>query len=757
MTQWSLSPVTSVVVILGVCTVLAGLLVITARQHWIPTPRRRVLIAFRAMAVLLLATMMLRPGCIQTVSQPQRATIAVTVDVSRSMQLPHVAGGESRWERLRSLLKETSPQWQELENKFDIKVFEFDRELRPIEYDDGEFSLPDVPAGGQTDQGVALDSLAQQLRGDRVAAILFAGDGVQNVEFPPIEMPRALREIEQLQAPLLTLPFGRKGQDDASVDIAVANLPDQFAVFVKNELLVRAMLRTRGFANQALPVELVLVEPDGTERVVGTQTVTPTQPVDEVQVDFRYSPQDPGEYRLIVRAEPQMREVVDRNNELTAFLTVHEGGLRVLYIEGRLDLEQRYLRRSLALSQDLEVDFLWIDHRDRSRWPLNLTEQFRDPNYDVIILGDLDSRSLQVSGGDTGSLGVLADVVQQGRGLILLGGRHSFGPGRYQTTPLADVMPVVMHDYEAQDFDAPLNSALHLERELSLQPTQEHFLTRLSGDEGTSQWSSLPPLLGANRFSEVKRDARVLLETERGEPMLVAGNPGGRVIAFAGDSTWRWWTMGHSEAHRRFWRQMVLWAAGLDSLGQDAIVIDMARRRFNQGSPVEAAVGARTAAGDPLDDARIEATLVGPDGSRSTVRVPSRGVSRMLEIEADALVRPGLYRLEVEAWNGDSSIGRRGVEFVVFDDDREKAIADADPDQLARFSASTKEFGGELVVPEQLSEALQRLIDAPPELETFVPRRWRLGDSFPDAALLLLGMTVLLGAEWWLRRRWGLA
>ncbi|MEZ6104622.1 MAG: hypothetical protein R3B96_00535 [Pirellulaceae bacterium] len=97
MTQWSLSPVTSVVVILGVCTVLAGLLVITARQHWIPTPRRRVLIAFRAMAVLLLATMMLRPGCIQTVSQPQRATIAVTVDVSRSMQLPHVAGGESRW------------------------------------------------------------------------------------------------------------------------------------------------------------------------------------------------------------------------------------------------------------------------------------------------------------------------------------------------------------------------------------------------------------------------------------------------------------------------------------------------------------------------------------------------------------------------------------------------------------------------------------------------------------------------------------
>ncbi|MEZ6104621.1 MAG: hypothetical protein R3B96_00530 [Pirellulaceae bacterium] len=111
-------------------------------------------------------------------------------------------------------------------------------------------------------------------------------------------MPRALREIEQLQAPLLTLPFGRKGQDDASVDIAVANLPDQFAVFVKNELLVRAMLRTRGFANQALPVELVLVEPDGTERVVGTQTVTPTQPSTS-SGGFPLLTARPGEYRLI--------------------------------------------------------------------------------------------------------------------------------------------------------------------------------------------------------------------------------------------------------------------------------------------------------------------------------------------------------------------------------------------------------------------------------------------------------------------------
>ena len=36
----------------------------------------------------------------------------------------------------------------------------------------------------------------------------------------------------------------------------------------------------------------------------------------------------------------------------------------------------------------------------------------------------------------------LADTVKAGAGLIMLGGFHSFGPGGYSETPLADVLPV---------------------------------------------------------------------------------------------------------------------------------------------------------------------------------------------------------------------------------------------------------------------------------------------------------------------------
>ena len=34
------------------------------------------------------------------------------------------------------------------------------------------------------------------------------------------------------------------------------------------------------------------------------------------------------------------------------------------------------------------------------------------------------------------------DIVREGAGLMMIGGYHSFGPGGYRETPLADVLPV---------------------------------------------------------------------------------------------------------------------------------------------------------------------------------------------------------------------------------------------------------------------------------------------------------------------------
>ena len=64
-------------------------------------------------------------------------------------------------------------------------------------------------------------------------------------------------------------------------------------------------------------------------------------------------------------------------------------------------------------------------------------------------------------------------------------------------------------------------------------------------------------LEGANNLGrdQLKRAAQVLAETPDGKPLLLSQEVGGRVMAFAADSTWRWWMGGHEAEHKRFWRQ----------------------------------------------------------------------------------------------------------------------------------------------------------------------------------------------------------
>ena len=89
-------------------------------------------------------------------------------------------------------------------------------------------------------------------------------------------------------------------------------------------------------------------------------------------------------------------------------------------------------------------------------------------------------------------------------------------------------------------------------------------------------------------------------------PLLVAGQSGdGRVLAFAGDSTWRWQMAGFGDAHRRFWRQCVLWLAKKDEQTEGRVWIRLAGRRVMRGTRVDFDVGAENAQGEPIDDGAI--------------------------------------------------------------------------------------------------------------------------------------------------------
>ena len=125
-------------------------------------------------------------------------------------------------------------------------------------------------------------------------------------------------------------------------------------------------------------------------------------------------------------------------------------------------------------------------------------------------------------------------------------------------------------------------------------------------------WAKLPPLEGANQFLRLARRRATCWPTPASNrPLLVAQNyGGGRVMAFAGDSTWHWWMRGFEAAHKRFWRQIVLWLARKDQTQEGNVWVRLEKRRFAPGERVEFTAGAQSPSGEPVKDADFKAEIV---------------------------------------------------------------------------------------------------------------------------------------------------
>ena len=752
--HWFLQPIlNSYALVAALLAALALLLVIGPAFGRLSRPQRWALTGLRLAVIALVALAMLRPTHISTARRQQTAVLIVLFDQSRSMQLPQAADGASRWSAQQQVLRHAEPLLRTLSDRLEVYLYGFDASLHPVDLAAEPLPLPEQPDGQQTDLGTSLHAALQQQLGKRLAGVVLLSDGVQTAFRPAVEIPEAGRELARLGYPLYAVPFGQALDAVQARDVAVENLQDQYTVFVKNELPVTATIAIRGCTNQAIGVRLLVERPDGQVDTVGPVNVVARRDEEQVAVELPYVPEQPGNYKLTLEADEQPGELVTKNNRLSAYLRVLEGGLKLLFLEGELREEQLFLRRVLEASPDMELEFVWIDSRRRDQWPVDLAAALRDARYDAFLLGDLDAAAL---GPD--QLQLLADAVGRGKGLALLGGYHSFGAGGYRDTPLADVLPITMDRLERQDFAAPIRPDLHHPGAQRMRPAGEHPLTRLApGGDQAELWKRLPPLAGANRFAGIKDAAgvRVVAENEAGQPLLVVGQYGqGRVVALAGDSTYRWAMQGFEAEHRRFWRQLVLWLVGREDRPQDQVWVKLDQRRFQPDARVAFTAGVQSPSGEPVDEASLQGELTLPDGQRRELRLTRDGTTWLGSIET--VTQPGDYVVEVTARREGTVLGTGRGEFLVFDRDLELSTAAADHDQLTRLAAMTGEFGGRVVAPEQLPSLLEEIRDRPPELEIEVQTKWQLADTASDAWALLLLFVGLLTTEWFLRKKWGL-
>jgi hypothetical protein len=284
---------------------------------------------------------------------------------------------------------------------------------------------------------------------------------------------------------------------------------------------------------------------------------------------------------------------------------------------------------------------------------------------------------------------------------------------------------------------------LKLTREGSIHP-----ITRLSPDEreNIKIWEEIQPLDGIN-ILEARKEAKVLLETDepRNLPALILGHYGkGRVLILPTDYSWKWY-MGMvakgkgNWVYLRFIERMVRWLTKDPRIEPLEIILQEDRGEIGKRFEFNIKAKEETMEGPSINEFSI--TIYNPDGKKITpdIKRNAKGEYACSFIPEKA----GIYRLRLETPQGEIE------EFIAIPAQMEYEDPSPKPENLKTLVES---FSGKII---DRSEDLLNEIEShiTKSKRRFIEEKRLTVFSFPYIFMMII---ILLGAEWYLRRRWGL-
>ncbi len=744
--------------------VAAGLVAIVwftyrPRVSHLSVTRRRLLIGLRLAAILLLLFALLRPELRYSEADDSNNVLVVLGDASRSMSVPDAAGGVTRRAALVAGLRDNASRLEQLGETFELRYLDFADTVSAPQ--GGLAGAKDETPGEQSAIGSVLESLIKSGDEKNIAGVVLNSDGSQRALPPNDADPREIaRRFGELGIPIYPVPYGGDGGQTA-FDLAVEELNVDPLVFERKAVPVSGKIRIAGGAGRRFTVRILVEDRSGkrpgetgelkpatgTENSRTVKEITTDANNAIVPVDLSFVPQQPGEFKVALEVVPVDGEIKKTNNRRETIVNVQKGGLRVAYFAAPV-AEQRWIRY-VNTEQKIQLDFYPVLLGEFGRGDAIDASWFEQGKYDAYIIGDVPTSAFGAN-----NIKLLADRVNDGAGLMMLGGPRSFGPGGWGATPIAALMPIEMRGGPLTPQNA-LDPNFHINQSLQMLPTRDgvrHYVMQLApSDQNAAVWRSLPPLEGANRLTPRAGGlAEVLAQSEDDIPLLVAQTVGSaRVMAFAGDTTYLWFTSGHEAAHQRFWRQVILWLTKKELDTDQPVWVLAEPRNVAPAQRVTLTYGARDEKGAPISDANFEIEVLKPAAGADRLGAP--GGSERNSIEFGQTLDPGDYWVRASATKEGRSLGLDGwTRFLVDGRDLELDNPAADPGLLNDLAELS---GGTVVPPEQLTSLLDRwLADPPGKTRLTVFRRTPLWDN----AIVVVLFVALISSEWYFRKRFGL-
>lgn len=707
-----------------------------------------ILALLRAMLIVLVMFMLLKPVVVVSSVVPRSSYVALAIDDSLSMKLQDTPGRALRLDYAKQML--LAPQSRgknsfvgRLEEKFKTNLYGFSGEL--VSVSDGSNLYGE---GRTSDIAGALDEIAKRSSGMPLSAIVLATDGASNV---PRDLSATLRELRARDVPVFTVGVGDTARP-LDAELTRMNLPRR--VLVGSRATIEAFVSLSGYGATKV---LMSVREDG--RAIKTEEFT-LRGNDTQAVSLEIIPSTPGFRRYTVEITPLEGEVTVENNKQEALVEVIEGPLRILHVEGEPRWELGKIRESLAPNEK-NVALVSLQRTGENKFyrqgingqqelvsgfPKTEEELF---TYHGLVIGSVEAGFFTIDQ----MRSIEAFVARRGGGLLALGGRLSFDGGKYKGTLLADLLPLTL---EGRNVEVAESFIPVYKPQLTAAGTA-HPITRLNEDRAVSQktWNEIPPISVSESIKTLKPGATLLLEAKRAGassppvPLLAQQRYGrGQTLAFTASDTWRWRMRmdSKSTAHETFWRQLLRYVV---SGTPSQIEVGAERDVYVMDDTVRVVADIRDKHYNAVNDARVTARITKPSGAVLDLPLKFTSINDANvyngEFKADELGQHG-----IELVGASASIGQVSAKanVLVSDLNREFYSAAQNSDLLKRIAAET---GGKYY---QLND-LQSLLDdltyrKTPYSERVTKDLWDMPINF----LLIIG---LLSAEWFLRKREGLA
>ena len=709
------------VLLLGLLLAASALWTGSKTAARLPTGRRVTLLVLRLLAIALVLLVLMQPSRIENIPSPIREKVTlVAVDTSASMRQTD-SGKLSRLDAVRTLLWDTGLEpKQGVGVSGDVRLFEFSANATPITKPLNEINAQGTITHFDDSIRTMLGSLgpAQGTNG-----IFLLTDGHDFQLTNPSQTGLAAR---MRQAPIYAIPFGGAG---IVRDLSVRITSYQPVYYVRQLIRINAAVRLLGCSYEKINVTLYREgKPLQRTSLVAKEEAS-------LPVQFETTEPEPGQYEYEVKVEPVQGEVNSSNNSAATYANVLDKKIRVLMLEGEPYWDSTFLLRALRRNSKFDTDSVTqyapgkvrVIRTGDSRAEFKTPESVADWSaYDVVVLGRGVDRILTAPQVD----GLLAFIEKYG-GAVVFSRADAFsgGPG--------DSLQPVTWKAPVPDSAGVLAAA---------KEGRGSAPTRLLSEPAAH---SLPPAVGFYEAENPKTLTATLANgvAQAEYPAILHRRHGaGQVMSVGVDGLWRWAFNAQADPANplfdKFWDQTILWL--------------MSGRAVNPGQTYTFRADA---ANIPLGETiRFRVTARKADARMAPVPVTiekehteagrfacAQAAGDVSMLSGEFLPQTaGKYTAKAVLPDGTTQTAR----FFVFQDNEEETDVAADPAYLRRLCEAS---GGKVIAREEFSRMLTAAKEVPLQ-DTPRTRKIPLWDRL--AFFWALGL--IFGAEWHLRRRWGL-